>query len=173
MCFLLQLEYPLVIKRNRGCQGHNVFLCQNQEEMITAIRTVFDKRTPWYDFVVLAQEYIPTQSEYRLVCFRRKPVFAYERYAEGVDFKVEYWETGKVIPITDEDRLNELHSVIKSTFPALDVGFGGFDISYGHDDNQYLLEINARPLFDHFAEECGNETVITMYHNILKEVFDC
>ena len=69
---LKEFELPVIIKRNRGATGKNVFLCQKEENMADYVNRIFNINNKNYDYVALAQEYIKIDCEYRAIFFDKK-----------------------------------------------------------------------------------------------------
>lgn len=163
------LDYPVVIKPNRGALGRNVALCRNREEVQTAMRTVFNKEQRGYDYVALVQQFIPTKREYRLVAFRGQPLLTYERFLGVSETKLRYWENpeGKALHVTDDDIIAPLWESVKATFDVIPAGWIGFDISAAKDGQHYLFELNSGPRFDHFIDDNGDTAVVDMYQTLL------
>ncbi|ETX03845.1 ATP-grasp domain-containing protein [Candidatus Entotheonella palauensis] len=166
--------YPLVVKRNRGALGDNVFLCENRAEVVAALERIHNKELRGYDYIALAQEFIPSQQEYRLVCFRGEPVLLYERYAGDKKFKVRYWEEpqGRPILIEDEELIREQMAFLKPVFQRLHPGYIGVDLVRSVSGEWVLLELNSGPRVDHFVEFNGPERIIAMYVRIVQRLLE-
>jgi glutathione synthase/RimK-type ligase-like ATP-grasp enzyme len=164
-----ELSYPLIIKSNSGSFGSNVFLCKTRTEAQTAIERIFNKNSHLYDYILLAQEFIPAKEEYRLVCFREEPVLTYKRSSNPSEFNARYWEnsTSQAVRVTEQETIYELQEFVRPIYGKLPIDFVGFDIIRSFDDNFYLLELNSGPRFDHFIDSNGPEHVVHMYKNIL------
>lgn len=160
--------YPLIIKRNKGSLGINVYLCQNMTDTREALQNIFEQKSKHYDYVALAQEFVPTQKEYRLVCVYGKPMLAYFR-GNATDFNQQYWEKGEVATlITNQDLIEQLYQFVKPIFSVLDIPWVGFDIIKGKDNQFHLIELNSTPKFEHIIESSGEEAVIQMYAKALQ-----
>ncbi|MBI3305529.1 cyanophycin synthetase [Candidatus Nomurabacteria bacterium] len=68
-----KLGYPLIVKPNSQSQGVEVSLAQNQSELISAARSVFE-----IDKIAIIERYLPGH-DYRIVVLDRKIISAYER----------------------------------------------------------------------------------------------
>lgn len=146
-----QFGFPVVIKPNSLSRGINFTICNNKDEILAALKKVFEKNQN-YDYVALAQEYIKPKNEYRIVVFQNQIILVYTVKKE----------------IQDEDTKKELKDFIKPIFGVLDIGFAGLDIIESETGQKYLLEINAEPGFANFVEKNGAEPIIEMYCKILK-----
>ncbi|MFM6350053.1 MAG: alpha-L-glutamate ligase, partial [Dolichospermum sp.] len=58
---------PVIIKRNRGSGGNNVFKCTDLLEVCNALEHIFNVNSKNYDYVALVQEPIHIVKEYRSV----------------------------------------------------------------------------------------------------------
>lgn len=164
-------SYPLVIKKNKGALGIHVFLCQNQDEARVAINTVFDKSLPEYDYVVLAQEFIKTKKEIRVVFYDGKARLSYERYFGDVKFGARYWEglNGKTIPLLDQTIINKATEVFRQAVTLPGLSYVGLDIIIDENDNFFLIELNSGPKFNNYIFNHGDNAVVAMYSEILKD----
>jgi D-alanine-D-alanine ligase-like ATP-grasp enzyme len=170
----MHLDLPLVIKKNRGALSKNVFLCHNSEEIAQALTTIYNQGSHLYDYVALAQRFIETKKEYRVVFYNQDPVLAYERYADNQLFNATYWEhhEGRAIWVTDPSMLEQFKAFAAPIFPILPLGFVGLDIIVGVDGNWYLIELNSAPKFTHFIQYNGEAPIIDMYKFILANLIE-
>ena len=170
----MEFTYPVIIKKNKGGLGINVFLCQDREQVRESLKTIYNKKSSEYDYVALAQEYLPHKREFRLVCFRGEAVLAYERVSDNSKFNARYWESGKgrAKHVTDQKIIDDLVSFVRPTFGITGLEYVGFDILMRNDGNYYLLELNSGPKYDHFIKCNGDEAVVAMYKKILGRVLD-
>ena len=168
------LAYPVVVKRNRGALGNNVFLCHHRAEAEVALERIFNKTLPGYDYIALAQEFIASRQEYRLVCFRGEPVLLYERYAGNKLFKALYWEDaeGRPILVEDEALIQAQMAFLQPMFQRLCPGYVGIDLVRSVSGEWVLLELNSGPRVDHFIEFNGPERIIAMYLRIVQRLLE-
>jgi glutathione synthase/RimK-type ligase-like ATP-grasp enzyme len=164
------LSYPLVVKPNKGSYGINAFLCDTPDEAEQAFSTIFNKDAANYDYVGLAQQYIPAKTEYRVVCFRGEIVLCYARRAEQQRFNARYWETGHGFAehIQSPALLNQLKDFLQPILNTAGLDFVGYDVLHTPDNKFYLLELNSGPQFKHFIEYNGDTEIIKMYQTILQ-----
>ncbi|HYC83331.1 MAG TPA: alpha-L-glutamate ligase [Candidatus Paceibacterota bacterium] len=164
---------PVIIKRNAGSLGNNVFLCQDRAEIETALRTIYAKNNH-YDYVALAQAFVPSSVEYRVVIFGGELVFAYEKSIEGAEFTGNlsplHYDKARAIPVKDERTLSELNAFIKPLFGRFPVEYAGLDIVRGHDGQLCLIEVNGHPGFSRFVQDNGDEEVVRLYEIMLKKL---
>jgi glutathione synthase/RimK-type ligase-like ATP-grasp enzyme len=162
------LTYPLVVKRNRGYLGIHVYLCPDRGAAETALRRIFDQRSKHYDYLALAQEFVATGEEFRLVCAYGTPVLTYRR-GKGRLFNLRYWENDRhgAHVVEDPALEQELLAFVEPVQAILRPGFVGFDIIRSRAGRLYLIELNSSPRFDHVIEGSGETCVIEMYARTL------
>ncbi len=167
---------PLIIKRNRGAAGNNVFLCETHEQIQTAIETVFNINSKKYDYICLAQEYIDIRHEYRAVFFNKKLVLLYEKDKSDARFMGNlsplHWEGATAKHIKDSQIISEVESFVQPVFAEIHVTYGGFDIAIDQNGDYWLIEINSSPNYDIFVRDNDRQIVVTMFKHIL-ENFGC
>ncbi|MEH2360102.1 ATP-grasp domain-containing protein [Nostoc sp.] len=164
-------EIPVIIKRNSGSSGHNVFLCQNQDEIETALKEIFNINFKKYDYVALAQEFIPIKSEYRAVFLNKELVLLYEKDITHAKFEGNlsplHWNGAKAKYINDPQILLEIANFAKPVFEELDLDYGGLDIVLDRDNQYWLIEINSHPNFSIFTRDNGKEYALKLFEKIL------
>ncbi len=161
-------DFPLVVKCNSGALGIGVHLCQDEQQATDAFGSIFNHNSKNYDYLALAQSYIPTKTEYRLVCAFGEPLLAYQR-GNATGFNARYWDRNEIAThVTDPLLIEQLHAFIKPVFEQVTIGFVGFDIILGKDDNFYLIELNSSPKFNHFIKNNDDKHVVEMYIKVLQ-----
>ncbi|MGB0721061.1 MAG: ATP-grasp domain-containing protein [Gammaproteobacteria bacterium] len=171
------LGYPMVVKPNSGSLGRGVRLCRDAAEVREALEAVFDQRSRFYDYVGIAQQFVPLRCEYRVVCHRGEPLFAYERNGGRDGFMARYWETGGCKRVEDTGLLERLGAFVRPVFERTGLGFAGFDVGVsagtgsGDDDPEeegwMLFEANSKPYFTHIIEAGEVQAVTAMYEQLL------
>ncbi len=151
-------SYPVVIKKNTGTRGINVFLCQNSSEAENALSTIFKKDSLEYDYGALVQEYIRPVAEYRAVRFFGKTVFLYRTKS--------LWSspTKKPGEMPAREAFEALLAPVQALLP---LAFFGADVIEDANGKLWLLELNTRPGFANFIRENGTEPVISLYEKML------
>ncbi|RCJ33041.1 alpha-L-glutamate ligase [Nostoc punctiforme NIES-2108] len=161
---------PVIIKRNSGASGHNVFLCKNIDEIETALKEIFNINNK-YDYVALAQEFIQIKSEYRAVFLNKELVLLYEKDINDAKFVGNlsplHWDGAKAKYINDPQILSEITNFAKPVFEELDLDYGGFDIVLDRDNQYWLIEINSHPNFGIFIRDNGEEHVLKIFEKML------
>ncbi|MEH1901233.1 MAG: YheC/YheD family protein [Nostoc sp.] len=163
-------ETPVIVKRNSGSSGHNVFLCKNQDEIENALKEIFNINHK-YDYVALAQELIQIKSEYRAVFLNKELVLLYEKDITDAKFMGNlsplHWNGAKAKYINDPQILSEIASFTKPVFEELDLDYGGLDIVLDRDHQYWLIEINSHPNFSIFTRDNGEEYVLRIFEKML------
>lgn len=152
---LKNFSMPLCIKMNRGSRKRNVFIAKNEQEVINAVNSIFNKNSRYYDYLLLAQEFIKFVDEFRVICWKGKILLTYKK-----------WKKAEIV--TDEKIINQLQEITKTASKVLEVNFMGCDIALSKDGKYYLFECNKSPMFDAFVKYNGNEKLI----EIIKEIFN-
>ncbi len=81
-----QFQFPLILKRNKGTSGNNVFLCHNKLAIESSLKQIFNLHSKNYDYVALAQNFIKIKKEYRVIFLKQKLILAYEKNIENATF---------------------------------------------------------------------------------------
>lgn len=163
---------PAIVKRNRGSAGNNVFLCKTEEEVKSAIETVFNVNSKDCDYMCLAQEYIDIEIEYRAVFFDRKLVLLYEKDNSGGKFAGNlsplHWEGAKAKYISDSSIISEIEDFARPVFQETRIKYCGLDVALDRTGEYWLIEINSRPNFDIFVRDNDRQIVVKMFKDILE-----
>ena len=169
---LNEFELPVIIKRNRGTTGKNVFLCEKQEEITGYIERIFDIKNKDYDYVALAQEYIKIEHEYRAIFFEHKLVLLYEKDKSDAQYTGNlsplHWEGAKARHITNANLISSMENFVQPIFQELPVNYAGFDITIDKNGAYWLIEINSAPNYDIFTRDNDKEIIVKMFQAMLK-----
>ncbi|MEH2134041.1 MAG: YheC/YheD family protein [Nostoc sp.] len=164
-------EIPVIVKRNSGARGHNVFLCHNLDEIETALKQIFNINFKKYDYVALAQELIHIKSEYRAVFLNKELVLLYEKDISDAKFAGNlsplHWDGAKAKYINDPQIFSEIANFAKPVFEELDLDYGGLDIVLDRDNQYWLIEINSHPNYTIFTRDNGEEPVLRIFEKML------
>ncbi|MCC5651415.1 ATP-grasp domain-containing protein [Nostoc sp. XA013] len=166
-----KFEIPVIIKRNSGSGGSNVFLCHNIDEIETALKEIFNINNKKYDYVAIAQEYIHIKSEYRAVFLNKQLVLLYEKDITDAKFAGNlsplHWDGAKAKYINDPQILSEIANFAKPVFEELDLDYGGLDIVLDRDNQYWLIEVNSSPNYTIFTRDNGEEPVLKVFEKML------
>lgn len=164
-----EFNYPVVIKKNSGALGINVFLCRDREMVDAALNDIFNRNSCRYDYVALAQEYIYPKQEFRVVFFRNELLLCYQRISENEAFGARYWETNKghALHINNPAELTALTQFVQPALALPGLSYVGFDIIKNPQGEYRLLEMNSGPKYNHYIQSYGEKEIIGLYEKIL------
>ncbi len=168
------LEYPLIVKKNRGSWGTNVFKVESRQELEQALLAIFNMSSASFDYVALVQEFIEIEKEFRAIFLDGELVFAYEKIVEGAEFKDNlsplHWEGSRALFVTDNEEIEAIKRLCRPMFKKLVIPFCGLDIVKSRSGEYVLIEANSSPGFDHIVKHQGYEQVVGLYERILKRL---
>lgn len=168
---------------NRGSLGHNVFLCEFRDDSVSALKSIFDQHSQYYDYVALAQDYVNIKHEYRAIWYRPKAdqpragkgevLLVYEKIATDKNENLSplHNNSGKAVHITDEEIIKKVSGHIAKANLESTFEFLGIDVVIDDKDVMYVLELNTRPGFTYFIRDNGDEKLVEMYEKILIKKF--
>lgn len=164
-------ELPIVVKKNKGSTGTNVFLCQSKAEVKKAIDEIFNKESLDYDYIALAQEYIRIEKEYRVFIFNQKIELVYLKDNSKADYVGNlsplHWEGAKAVIQEDRKLVDRIQEFIDPIFEVLDLRYSGLDIAEDENGKLVLLELNNHPGFNYVVEDNGEEVLVDLYETML------
>ncbi len=163
--FLLQIEsildYPLIIKENKGSFGSQVYLVENHNQAIAKIEEIGH-----CEFIM--QEYIESSKgkDIRIQVVGDKVVTAMERTNEK-DFRANVTNGGKMkkyVPTKEQEEM--ALSVCKN----LRLDFAGVDIMFGKDNEPILCEVNSNAHFKNIYDCTGVNVADAIIEHILEKI---
>jgi glutathione synthase/RimK-type ligase-like ATP-grasp enzyme len=162
----------VILKRNRGAGGNNVFLCKTREQIKEALEIIFNVNSKDYDYVALAQEYIEIAHEYRAVFWKEKLVLLYEKDKSQAKFAGNlsplHWEGATAKHIINPNLMSEIEDFVKPVFAEIAINYAGLDIALDTKGAYWLIEINSSPNYDIFVRDNDRQIVVTMFKGILE-----
>lgn len=169
---LRDFALPVILKKNSGSQGKNVFRCQNKEEITQAVATIFDQTSRDYDHVLVAQQNIEIAHEYRVTVFQQEVMLVYEKDFSQATFTGNlspfHWEGARATVITDDIMLKRMAEFVQPIYQKLALNYGGLDIAIDTNDQMWMFEINAKPAYNYLVKDNGDEVLIDLYKRILR-----
>ncbi|QSJ18504.1 alpha-L-glutamate ligase [Nostoc sp. UHCC 0702] len=171
------LLMPIIVKRNSGSSGNNVFLCQTEEDIKLSLKQIFDVKSKDYDDVALAQEYIDIAHEYRAIIFKNELLLLYEKSKAEAKYVGNlsplHWEGAKAIHITEKKLISAIKNFIKPIYQDFSIDYGGFDIALDKNGKYWLIEINSHPNFDIFIRNNSEAIIVEMFKKMLQALISC
>ncbi|MGB3266870.1 MAG: YheC/YheD family protein [Microcoleus sp.] len=169
-----KFAFPVILKRNRGAGGNNVFLCKTIEQIKAALEIIFNVNSKDYDYVALAQEYIEIVREYRAVFCKEKLVLLYEKDKSQAEFAGNlsplHWEGAKAQHIINPALMSEIEDFVKPVFAEIAINYAGLDIALDNNGKYWLIEINSSPNYDIFVRDNDRQIVVTMFKGLLESL---
>lgn len=167
-----QFSFPVIVKRNSGSQGKNVFKCNSKKDILKALELIFDKQSNQYDYVALAQEFVNIKREFRVILFQSKIMLVYEKIINNAKFVGNlsplHWEESKSEVITDKVLIKRIQESIKSMSKFPDFQYIGLDIVIDYKDKFWIIELNSHPGYTKFLEDNDEKHLANMFEKILK-----
>ena len=165
-------ELPIILKRNRGSGGNNVFKCVNLQQVRDAVETIFNINFKNYDYIALAQEPINIVKEYRCVCINHQPVILYDKDISQAEFTGNlsplHWNGAIAKQVTAPHTIKAIEEFIRPIFEKMPIAYVGLDIALDDHHNYWLIEANSHPNFDIFIRDNGKEAIIELFQKILE-----
>ncbi len=162
---------PVIVKKNSGSCGKNVFLCQDMRTVQQSMEIIFNHHDMNYDSVALVQEYIEIKAEYRAIFLDESLVLLYEKNIEFAQFTGNlsplHWEGAKALHIVDAEIIAMLENFVKPIFSVLQIGYGGFDIALDKSGKLWLIEINSNPNYGIFIRDNSEAIVVGVFEKML------
>ncbi|PZO37303.1 MAG: alpha-L-glutamate ligase [Pseudanabaena frigida] len=165
-------ELPIILKRNRGSGGSNVFRCHDPQQMRKALEHIFNINSKSYDYIALAQESINIVKEYRCVCLNGEQVIVYDKDFSQAEFTGNlsplHWEGAIAKQVSDREVINAIAEFIKPIFQKMAIAYVGLDVALDDRENYWLIEANSHPNFDIFIRDNGEEEIVNLFQRILE-----
>jgi glutathione synthase/RimK-type ligase-like ATP-grasp enzyme len=167
-----RFDLPVIIKRNRGSGGNNVFKCANLPEIRKALDHIFNVNSKNYDYVALVQEPINIVKEYRSVCLNQEQIVLYEKDISQAEFTGNlsplHWEGAIAKSVNNAQVIQVIDQFIKPIFQKMAIAYVGLDIALDNQGNYWLIEANSHPNFDIFIRDNGEEAIVQLFQKILE-----
>jgi len=163
---------PVIIKRNRGSGGNNVFKCTNLPEIRKALDHIFNVNSKNYDYVALVQEPINIVKEYRSVCLNQEQIVLYEKDISQAEFTGNlsplHWKGSIAKQVNDTQVIQAIDQFIKPIFQKMAIAYVGLDVALDDQGNYWLIEANSHPNFDIFIRDNGEEAIVQLFQKVLE-----
>lgn len=162
-----ELGSPLVIKIPDGSFSQGVKKITNEQEFYAALELLFGESA-----ILLIQEYIPTEYDWRIGILNKEPLFACKYFMAKGHWQIYNHKSNGKSSSGDYETIpiyNVPKSVIKTaqkTTGLIGKGLYGVDLKL-IDDKCYVIEVNDNPNIDYGVEDSilGDE----LYNQILRE----
>jgi D-alanine-D-alanine ligase-like ATP-grasp enzyme len=167
---LKHFQLPFILKKNSGSEGVNVFLVKNTDEVESSLTKIFNQKSSDYDHVVIAQQYIETNNEFRIIVFENEIQFAYKKtQTANENFSSQNrWRNVKAELVTDQQKISQLQQLVDTVHSKWPIKYAGLDVIEDRNGQLWLIEINSSPALAYFIRDNGSELVKNLYRKILK-----
>lgn len=171
-----RFSLPVIIKKNRGSIGTNVFRCDGAADVERAVAEIFNPQSAKFDYIALAQEHIAIAREYRVLYLDGELQFAYEKNIDRATFVGNlsplHWEGARALLVEDAALLERLRAAFAPLFASIPLRFCGLDVALDRAGQIWLIEANAAPAFAYFIADGGGPHVTRLYQRMLARLFD-
>jgi D-alanine-D-alanine ligase-like ATP-grasp enzyme len=166
-------DFPIILKRNRGSGGNNVFKCFDLLQIRNALDHIFNVNSKSYDYIALAQESINIVKEYRCVCLGKERVILYDKDFSQAEFTGNlsplHWAGAIARQVSDRQIIGAIDQFIQPIFQKMPaITYVGLDVAVDDKGDYWLIEANSHPNFDIFIRDNGEEAIINLFQMILK-----
>lgn len=167
-----ELGSPIILKIPDGSFSHGMKKVTNEQELGAALELLFEKSD-----IILAQEFTPTDFDWRIGVLNGEPLFACKYYMAKGHWQIYYHgSNGKsrcglvdTIPIYKVPQ-KILDTAIKAT-SFIGKGLYGVDLKMVNN-RAIVIEINDNPSIDHELEDAvlGDELYYRILNHFLREL---
>ena len=167
-------ELPIILKRNRGSGGNNVFKCGDLPQIRIALDHIFNVNSKNYDYVALAQEPINIVKEYRSVCLNQEQVILYDKDFSQAEFTGNlsplHWDGAIAKQVSDHETTTAIAEFIRPIFRKMSIAYVGLDVAIDDRGVYWLIEANSHPNFDIFIRDNGENAIVQLFEKMLKSL---
>jgi len=167
-----KLDFPLIIKPNSGSLGVNVQKVENKNELKIAIEKIFDTKSRDYDYVMIAQEYVKIDQEFRVITVNGIVELIYQKDISSAEFVGNlsplHWQGFKTNIIENKEFISKIQEFINPIFAKLpNLFWAGLDIVIDQSGELFLIEINTHPGFSLFLSTQESHHIENLYQTAL------
>lgn len=167
-----EFTYPVIVKKNQGSIGVNVFKCENKNQVAQSLNKIFDKNSRHYDYIALVESYIDIAFEYRVITIQNKIELLYLKDNRNAKFignlSPLHFEGSKAVDINDKKLFTQFEEFIAPVFDEIDIPYAGFDIAIDSNNKMWLIEVNGSPSFEIYIRDNATKKVEGFYSKCLK-----
>jgi hypothetical protein len=166
-------DLPVILKRNRGSGGNNVFKCNDLPQIREALDQIFNLNSKDYDYVAIAQAPINIVKEYRSICLNREQIILYDKDFSQAEFTGNlsplHWQGAIARQVSDLQIIEAIDQFIQPIFQKMPaIAYVGLDVAVDDQGVYWLIEANSHPNFDIFIRDNGERPIINLFQMILK-----
>jgi len=150
------LGLPLILKKNIGAMGKNVWLINNKSEIKKIIK-IFSLKE------FLAQEFLPNNGDYRVLVVGQKAIGVFKRIPKSGEFKANIALGGQGKKVENRKTSNYLKFLAEKICQALGLEIAGIDFIESRGEF-YFIESNSIVQWQGFQK--------TTKINVAEKIFD-
>lgn len=139
-----RLEFPIVIKEVFGSFGQQVYMANDEEELVNIVRERGSSKLIFQEFVKSSKG-----RDIRLQVVGNRVVASMYRYNDTDDFRANLSSGGKMKGYTPT---KEQENLAIKTCKILGLDFAGVDILFGEDDEPIVCEVNSNAHFKNITD---------------------
>lgn len=161
------LEYPIILKKPDGAFSKGVKKASNKEELLKVLKDFFQTSD-----LVIAQEYFPTDFDWRVGVINNKPLFVCKYFMAQDHWQIVKWkdegqpDEGLFETLPVEKAPKKLLDLAVKATSLIGKGLYGVDIKQ-RGDKFYVIEVNDNPNLDDGIEDEFLKQ--QLYVNIMQE----
>lgn len=167
---LSTFHYPIILKQPDSAFSIGVTKVNNLEELISNLKLLFKKSD-----LIIAQEFLPSDYDWRIGVLDQKPLFASKYYMAKGHWQIINWDDkstekygdAKAVPIDEVPK--EILKTATKAAGLMGDGLYGVDLKMV-DNKAYVIEVNDNPNID-----AGEEDAILkdkLYLKIMKSMYN-
>ncbi|NCN87790.1 MAG: alpha-L-glutamate ligase [Candidatus Pacebacteria bacterium] len=169
-----KFSFPLIVKKNTGTEGENVFLCNNANQVSVAVNNIFNLDSYLYDHVLIAQQRINIKEEYRAIFYKNNLELLYKKDISQAQYTGNlsplHYEGSKAVDIDDSKFQQKISDFISPIFKKINLSYAGFDIAEDQSGKLYLIEINSIPGYAHYLANNPEDKLFNLFTKILTDL---
>jgi len=146
------LSFPVVIKQPDSQFSQGVYKAEDEKQLEKILSKLLDESD-----LLIAQEFVPTEFDWRIGIFDKKPIFACKYYMAKKHWQIVNKDknndegASETLPVYDVPR--KVLDIALKTANLIGDGLYGVDIKQTEDGRTLLIEINDNPNIDAGIED--------------------
>lgn len=147
------IEFPIILKQPDGAFSKGVKKAKNEEEFASVLKDFFQTSE-----LVIAQEFIPTDFDWRVGVLNKKPLYVCKYFMAANHWQIVNWQDaagpdeGEAETMACEDAPKALLDLAVKATSLIGNGLYGVDIKQ-RGKKFYIIEINDNPNLDDGIED--------------------
>lgn len=147
------VTFPCILKQPDSSFSQGVLKANNEKEFLETGKTLLQKSD-----LILAQEFMPTEFDWRVGLVDGEPIFACRYYMASSHWQVMNWgiegrsRYGKVETFRLDEVPEGIIMAAKNVAALIGCGFYGVDLKW-HNHKAHIIEVNDNPNLDAGTED--------------------